>query len=315
MSEFSRLQRIATPLAIGLVIVTYGLLVFGSTVRINEAGLACPDWPMCFGQVVPSSMDLGIFLEWGHRALAGAVSLGFVALGGLIFADAKMRRSHGWWWGFAGVILATQVVLGGLTVLELLAEWTVTSHLLGGNSFCLMLLIGATTLRRGGWSHDRAPASGLMRGVGLLLGVGVMTQLAMGGLVASSYAGLACGPTWPECGGSSWFPTFAGTVGLQVIHRLGAYTVLALAVGMVAVSWSSTRHRWMAMAVLGLVLGQATLGVFNVWLAMPGIVSAAHSAGAAACVLATGWLVLDVWTAPLASQGMTHATQPVLGAK
>ena len=43
-------------------------------------------------------------------------------------------------------------------------------------------------------------------------------------LTASSGAGLACG-TWPGCNGSVWFPTFAGPVGLQVLHRAGAYAV------------------------------------------------------------------------------------------
>jgi len=285
--------------ATGLVVVTFALLVFGSTVRINEAGLACPDWPMCFGQVVPASMNLDIFLEWGHRALAGLVSLAFVGLGGLIFTDRSLRRSHGLLWGVAAVVLAVQIVLGGLTVLELLAEWTVTSHLLAGNTFCLLLLVTALTLHKPLSQRGDVPVSALARGLVVVLGVGVITQLALGGLVASSHAGLACGPTWPSCGGSAWFPTFQGIVGLQVIHRIGAYLVLALAIGAVAVTRARGRHGRAALVLLALVLVQATLGVLNVWLGMPGIVSAAHSAGAAATVLCTTWLVLETWRAPL----------------
>ena len=34
--------------AFALVALTWMLLVFGSTVRVHGAGLACPDWPLCF---------------------------------------------------------------------------------------------------------------------------------------------------------------------------------------------------------------------------------------------------------------------------
>lgn len=297
-------------LATALVAVTYMLLVFGSTVRINEAGLACPDWPMCFGQVVPSAMNLDIFLEWGHRALAGGVSLGFVGLGVLVFSDRSLRRSHGLWWIVAAVVLAVQIVLGGLTVLELLAEWTVTSHLLAGNTFCLLLFVAAITLWRGSWRSD-GPATGLIeRGVVGLLAAGVLVQLALGGLVASSHAGLACGPSWPACGGSAWFPTLEGIVGLQVIHRIGAYTVLALALGAVGVTRLRGRAGLAAAVVLTTVLLQATLGIVNVWLSMPGIVTAAHSAGAALCVLTTTWLVVEVQGAPLRAPLPAHDVLP-----
>ena len=55
--------------------ITFCLIVFGATVRANNAGLACPDWPLCFGEVVPR-FDAKIALEWGHRLLAGLVTLG-----------------------------------------------------------------------------------------------------------------------------------------------------------------------------------------------------------------------------------------------
>ena len=46
------------------------LIVIGALVRAHGAGLSCPDWPLCHGQVVPD-FDARIALEWGHRLFAG----------------------------------------------------------------------------------------------------------------------------------------------------------------------------------------------------------------------------------------------------
>lgn len=298
--------------AFGLVAVTYVLLVFGSTVRIHDAGLACPDWPMCYGQVVPS-LDFEIFLEWGHRALAGMISLAFLGLGGLILTHRDLRRRLGALWGLSAVVLAIQIVLGGLTVLELLAEWTVTSHLLTGNTFCLLLLVTALALQERHRPVQRQAVGWAPRIAVVLLAAVVMGQLGLGGFVASSHAGLACGPAWPSCGGNAWFPTFSGMIGLQVMHRIGAYTVLAVALLVAASLRGRGRAGRAALVVLGVVLVQACIGIANVWLAMPAIITALHSAGAAATVLCTTWLFSETWRAPIRSS--SPASVPVAPAE
>ena len=65
---------------VGLAAVTYVLIVLGALVRAHGAGLSCPDWPLCFGEVIPE-FDFKIAFEWGHRVLAGSVgSLSCLAL-------------------------------------------------------------------------------------------------------------------------------------------------------------------------------------------------------------------------------------------
>lgn len=291
--------RLGSRSAFALVALTGFLLVFGSTVRAHGAGLSCPDWPLCFGRVVPE-FDFHVYLEFGHRVVAGVVSLGFLAQAwrfwrnGAFAASVALRRLY----VLAGVALAVQVVLGGLTVLHLLAEWTVASHLVTGNTFCALLLLVALTVRELEARPARQPLPGVVRALGVAMLVLVPVQLALGGLVAGGHAGLACG-TWPSCNGAGWFPTFVGDVGLQVTHRAVAYTLAAVALLNAVVQRGAARTP--ALVVLAAVLLQVTIGVANVLLRLPVEVTLLHSAGAAAVMLSSTWLAAEAVRSPVAS--------------
>ncbi|MEO0601597.1 MAG: COX15/CtaA family protein [Myxococcota bacterium] len=288
------IQRIAW----GLTLATIGLVVFGASVRVHGAGLACPDWPLCFGQVVPA-LDFSVGLEWGHRVLAGGISLGFVALGGLVFRfREELPRFVPVLWGVAALVLAVQIVLGGLTVLELLAEWTVTSHLLAGNTFCVLLFLLAVSVSDAP-SSERPAVGPALRVTAVLVGLMVPVQIALGGLVSSSYAGMTC-PGFPACYGDVWFPTLSGPMGLQVMHRIGAWTLLGLAVVQAGVAWTAPRPvRTRSLVLLGLVLAQGVVGALNVLWLLPVEVTLLHSLGANLTALAVAALHYEIWRSPV----------------
>lgn len=272
----------------GLAFVTWLLLIFGSTVRVHGAGLSCPDWPLCFGQLVPQ-LDMRIFLEWGHRLLAGSISIGFLGLGGVVLARRSLRGRYALQLGGMVLVLAAQIVLGGLTVLKSLAFWSVTLHLLFGNAFMALMIVMAVRMRR---RFPGGPAPAALRSLSLLFVLVVAMQLGLGGLVSSNYAGLAC-IEWPTCNAGAWFPSFDGPIGLQLFHRLGGYAVAALAVALVAVSRRDPAAKG-AMWILGIVLVQISLGVLNIFLRMPVELAIAHAAGAHALVATTTWFVTRV---------------------
>jgi len=267
----------AAKLAIGfnvLAAVTFVLLVFGATVRVHGAGLSCPDWPLCFGQVVPE-LDFHVSLEWGHRVLASLVSLGFLGLGGAVLADPELRARAGRWVGLAAVTLGVQVVLGGLTVLHLLADWSVTLHLLTGNFFLFLVLsLGVRVADRPAVGGAVPPLARVLVPVLFLLW---FAQMGLGGLVASNHAGTACSE-FPTCNGGVWFPTWSGIVGLQIVHRLGAYTVALVTLALAVVAWRDAGIGRHVRGLTGLVALQIGLGVVNVWWGVPVETAVAHSA-------------------------------------
>lgn len=280
--------------------LTYGLIVLGALVRAHGAGLACPDWPLCFGELIPQ-LDFKVAFEFGHRVVAGCVAILF----GVLAVRTLRRPAIGPPLRaavlVAAVLLLIQIVLGGLTVLELLATWTVTSHLVTGNAFALALvLIGRRVARLETGQAPPAPPASAARpsgrgrvataAIGLLLAV----QIVLGGFVSSSYAGLTC-PDWPTCMNGELFPTFRGIQGLHVLHRSVAYLlVLALPMAAWLVRDDRPLARWLALAS-GLGLLQVAVGITNVLLRLPVEITALHSALAAALVCTLGIATQVAW--------------------
>jgi heme A synthase len=267
---------------LALVAATTCLIVLGALVRAHRAGLACPDWPLCFGELVPR-FDLRVAFEYSHRALAGSIGLAFVALAAAALRRPSLRARAAAPLAAAAVLLALQVLLGALTVWHLLAAWTVTSHLVVGNAFNACLLLAALRLLDAGGA-ERPPAPAAARALGAASGALLALQLVLGGLVSSTFAGMAC-PEWPTCNGGRWLPDLRGAVGLHLAHRYNGYLlVAALAATAVAARGAGRTFRLAALA-FALGLAQAAVGVANVLLGIPVEVTALHSALAAALVL------------------------------
>ena len=274
-----------------LVALCLGLIVLGALVRANEAGLACPDWPRCFGRWLPE-MDLRVAFEVTHRAVAGSVSLLFLALFARVLWRPETRHAAVFF-ALALALLCGQVLLGALTVWQLLAPWTVTLHLLTGNAFAATLLLGALALRDG--PHPaRAPFAAAARRLVCAAALLLLVQVALGGLVASRHAGLAC-PEWPACRDGLWLPSFAGAVGLHLIHRTNGYALVLCLAAAVRAARGAPALRTATRVALLLGAAQLAVGAANVLLALRVEVTGLHSALSASLVLTVTVCAREAW--------------------
>ena len=286
------LTRLATAFHV-LVGATAGLIVLGALVRAHAAGLACPDWPLCFGDVIPQ-MNLEVAFEWSHRVFAGGISLAFGGLAFLVFRRTDAPRSARGLVAVAAALLAVQVLLGALTVWLRLASWTVTAHLITGNTFALTLLLIACSLRDAAQPPLMRPSpTAAVRGLVIVSAVLLLLQILLGGLVSSNYAGMAC-PAWPTCNGGLWFPTWRGNVGLHLLHRSNGYALLSVLALSAALSARNAGLRRWTLLALGLGVCEALVGISNVLLGIPVEITGLHSALAAALVLTLTLAVRDV---------------------
>jgi len=254
-----------------VVIEVFLLIALGGAVRVMDAGLACPDWPLCFGDYIPDYHPQ-VYLEFLHRVMAGVVSVTLAVLAYFLWFRSRAPARMKWLMGLVLVLLFSQVILGGLTVLWQLHAKVVAAHL-GFATGIFALLLWMHLQMKPGLRARAVRVSGWQRGLRVLALLFVYGQIWLGGMVASHLAALVC-TDFPTCHGQ-WFPTFEGIIGLHVMHRLGAYTVFILAL----VTWFTNSDqrdlKWSRWFVVG-VISQMALGVANLKLLTPPVLAVAH---------------------------------------
>lgn len=258
-----------------LVFLTFDLMLLGAAVRALDAGLTCPDWPLCFGLAVPE-FHLGVYLEFIHRAIAGFVALVFMALFIYCFINPHLKKVR-WLMFVALFFLLAQIIMGGLTVLKLLAPKIVTLHLGLAASFLISLKLIQNEVQK----PKALQVSSLyfiLAPLALLL---VGTQIMLGGWVATNYAGTACFD-FPKCNGQ-WAPALTGPIGAQVIHRFGAYTLVVFFISFFIkvlrdYSFQKVENslKIVASKMALVVLSQTAVGIANVLWKVPAWLTVVH---------------------------------------
>ena len=118
-------------LVLACVVLTFIVVVVGAYVRLSDAGLGCPDWPGCYGQITPASAESQIrsavqaqggthgpvsmpkaWKEMGHRYLAGVLGLLILAVAILAWMRRGALRQSPWLAGTIVIVVVIQATLG-----------------------------------------------------------------------------------------------------------------------------------------------------------------------------------------------------------
>ncbi|HEX2375428.1 MAG TPA: COX15/CtaA family protein, partial [Actinomycetota bacterium] len=177
-------------LAVVTIVATFALIAVGGLVRATDSGLGCPDWPRCFGRLVPPA-ELHAWIEHSHRLVA-AVVMALVAL--LVVAAWRTRQPPAARRAAVAALalVLAQAVLGAFVVWWKLEAESVTLHLAVALALVALLIYIDFRAR---WPAGRSPAAaGQDRRFARLVVAGAgltYLQMLVGSTVTGYHAGLA----------------------------------------------------------------------------------------------------------------------------
>ena len=303
-------------LCIAALIMAFIGVTLGALTRLLDAGLGCPDWPGCYGQLTPPSSEQltgGIidegkaWMEMIHRYLASALGLTILIVAVKIEIDKTVNNKVRWLSRSLFLLVVVQGIFGMLTVVMKLLPQVVTLHLLGGMFIVALLFVLFLQLQ----SSRSIATSKNLRPLAVTVLILLSCQIALGGWTSSNYAGLAC-PDFPTCQ-NQWLPDLAladsfniteisdrnyeggllnaqSKLTIHVVHRFVALVLFLSVLVLFLHLWKIPYLRNQATLLLGLTLLQLSLGIANAILMLPLPLALAHNSGAVLLLLSVVYI-------------------------
>lgn len=300
-------------LATATVISVFVLVIIGGVVRVTGSGLGCPDWPLCYGKVLPP-LEYTAIIEYTHRFVASVI-VGPLVLVTAVVGIARYR-SDGWVWIPAALsvpLLIVQGLLGGITVLTHLPGGVVALHLATAEvllATCVLIMVASyrTPIVR---IATQSVSDGYHRWA-IIGAVSVYVVIITGALVTAMGATGAC-VTWPLCQGQA-FPMNH----LTAVHMFHRYVVLALGVLLLYASWRcwigpsgrSGTLKWLAALTVASFIVQIVVGAATIWLDFQAHWRALHLTAATAVWTAAAGMAIVAYLDVRTTRGVPLEAEP-----
>ena len=208
------------------LLLTFIVILLGAYTRLADAGLGCPDWPGCYGQLSVPNSELEIaqanhlfpaltvetdkaWLEMIHRYFAGSLGVLVFAISVIAIVQKQVGRLLP---VLVSVVVVFQALLGMWTVTMKLMPLVVMGHLLGGFTLFSLLALLYWQVRASECSHAAleqelepnvahlvhntkqriSPNSSVIKIIAVLALILLVMQIVLGGWTSSNYAALMC---------------------------------------------------------------------------------------------------------------------------
>lgn len=280
MNQFFEVNRWFRALFIVASVFTFILIILGGVVRVTGSGLGCPDWPLCYGGVIPP-MEFASLIEYSHRTLAFFTGIVIVAIGSIAVIKYRNRSDILTLSILAVVLVIIQGILGGITVVTELTPKIVTLHM--GVALLLFGVIVAGLVIAN--SRDYSTSTSIGSGGGSLLvvlTVAGLYALAVSGAYVRQSGSLGTCMTWPLCD-----EILSGSllVLTHIVHRIGSLLIGIMIIVLCTRIWRNNPIRLNAILgglILLFYVAQVIVGALMIWTGLSEWTRALHlSLGAA----------------------------------
>jgi cytochrome c oxidase assembly protein subunit 15 len=279
---------------------TFVLIFVGGLVTSTGSALAVPDWPLAFGRLIPELAG-GVRFEWGHRVVAGVVSVLT-----LILAVWTWRVETRRWVRINALaafgMIVVQAILGGITVLWLLPLLIAVAHAATAQAFfCLIVALAVVTNRRftGASNSANDPLRPRLRTLAMVTTAIIYAQILIGAVMRHLGAGLAI-PDFPTSFGRLVPPFISIYVTINFAHRCGAVVVAWFVIWTVERVLRFHRRdsalRGPAVGLFVLLMLQVILGALTIWSGRAVLPTTAHVALGAAVLATSLTLAMRTYT-------------------
>ena len=288
------------------------VILWGAVVRATGSGAGCGNhWPLCNGEVIPTSPRIATLIEFTHRAMTGGAMITIFALLIWTFNATRGRHLARFTAVASTVLLLNEAFLGALLVKlgyvvhdQSLGRFIVLPIHLANT----LLLLAALTLT----AHFLAREAGFMDGsveyrfLGMsLIALAATITVGVTGSLAALGDTLFPSATLAQALAQDWSQSSPWILRLRWMHPAASLLAGLFVLGIVWLSGArqNDANRKLANLVLGLMLSQYALGILDALLRAPNWMQIAHLLGADLFWAALVVLIARITVVPLGCPG------------
>lgn len=287
---------------------SYIILVMGAVVTKTGSGEGCGDtWPLCHGELIPSSVNIELIIEYSHRIVSGLVGI-IVVLFAIWAVRAIRRNKTVKWLAFGSIFfIVLQALLGAAAV-----KWSQSDAVLAlhfGFALlcftCVLLLMFQLFHASKSDSRHAHPVSNKFRYLVWFTAVYVYFVVYTGAYVRHAGASMGC-VDFPLCNGHI-IPPLSGIAGIQFGHRVAAALALIFITCMMVIAIRHYKARqdlyWGSVTAFILIVLQVLSGGLTVLTSVNLFTSLIHSTIIACLFGILCYVALQVRRSPEQVQG------------